>query len=97
MLQREHSAILTTIIKLPFVIKIFVLSIFKWPFYTGFTVYYPGLFPAILGKGPWPKLGKMINLTSNLGETNGIEHNKGSKIYPQNQVILDCIMPIIPL
>ena len=23
---------------LPFVIKIFVLSIFEWPFYTGFTV-----------------------------------------------------------
>ena len=29
MLQREHSAILVTFIKLPFVIKIFVLSIFK--------------------------------------------------------------------
>ena len=28
MLQREHSAILLTFIKLPFVIKIFVLSIF---------------------------------------------------------------------
>ena len=25
-------------IKLPFVIKIFVLSIFEWQFYTGFTV-----------------------------------------------------------
>ena len=33
-----HSAILLTIIKLPFVMKIFVLSIFEWPFYTGFTV-----------------------------------------------------------
>ena len=32
----EHSAIiLSTIIKLPIVIKIFVLSIFEWPFYTG--------------------------------------------------------------
>ena len=39
MLQGEHSAILSTFIKLPFVIKIFVLSIFDWPFYTGFTVY----------------------------------------------------------
>ena len=39
MLQREHSAILSTFIKLPFVIKTFVLSIFEWPFYTGFTVY----------------------------------------------------------
>ena len=28
-----------TFIKLLFVIKIFVLSIFEWPFYTGFTVY----------------------------------------------------------
>ena len=38
MLQGEHSAILSIFIKLPFVIKIFVLSIFEWPFYTGFTV-----------------------------------------------------------
>ena len=34
----EHSAILSTFIKLSFVIKICVLSIFEWPFYTGFTV-----------------------------------------------------------
>ena len=34
----EHSVILLAFIKLPFVIKIFVLSIFEWPFYTGFTV-----------------------------------------------------------
>ena len=40
MLQAEHSAILSTFIKLPFIIKIFVLSIFEWPFYTGFTVYF---------------------------------------------------------
>ena len=39
MLQVEHSAILLTFIKLPFVIKIFVLSTFEWPFYTGFTVH----------------------------------------------------------
>ena len=38
MLKEEHSAILSTLIKLPFVIKIFVLSIFEWLFYTGFTV-----------------------------------------------------------
>ena len=56
-----------------------------------------GLFPAILGKGPWPKLGKMINFTSKLGEMNNIEYNKGSKIYPGKQVILDCIMPSIPV
>ena len=39
MLQVEHSAILLTFIKLPFSIKTFVLSIFKWPLMTGFTVY----------------------------------------------------------
>ena len=30
MLQGEHSAILLTCIKVPFIIKIFVLSIFEW-------------------------------------------------------------------
>ena len=34
----EHSAILLTFINLPFVFKIFVLSIFEWPFKTIFTV-----------------------------------------------------------
>ena len=38
MLQGEHSTILSTFIKLPFVVKIFVLSIFEWPLKTGFTV-----------------------------------------------------------
>ena len=38
MLQGEHSAILLAFIKLPFVIKIFVLSNFEWPFNTGCTV-----------------------------------------------------------
>ena len=37
--RMEHSAILSMFIKLPFVIKIVVLSIFERPFYTGFTVY----------------------------------------------------------
>ena len=36
--EREHSAILLTFIKLPVVINTFVLSVFEWPFYTGFTV-----------------------------------------------------------
>ena len=39
MLQWEHSAILSTFIRLPFVIKSFVVSIFEWPIKTGFTVY----------------------------------------------------------
>ena len=33
----EQSAILWTFIKLPFVIKIFDLSSFKWPIKKGFT------------------------------------------------------------
>ena len=36
MIQGEHSAILLTLIKLPFVIKIFVLSIFEGPLKMGF-------------------------------------------------------------
>ena len=40
MLQKEHSAILSTFIKLPLVFMIIVFSIFEWLFYTGFTVYY---------------------------------------------------------
>ena len=34
----QNSAILSTFIKLPFVIKFFVLSIFEWPLKTGFTL-----------------------------------------------------------
>ena len=40
---------------------------------------------------------KMIDLTGKSGEINDIEHDKGNKIYPKIQVILDCIMPTIPL
>ena len=36
--RMQHSAIISTFIKLPFVIKTFVLSIFERPFYTGGTV-----------------------------------------------------------
>ena len=32
MLQGEHSAILSTFNKLPFVVETFVLCIFEWPF-----------------------------------------------------------------
>ena len=38
MLPLVHSAKFVAFIKLPFVIKIFVLSIFEWPFYAGFAV-----------------------------------------------------------
>ena len=43
MLQWEHSAILSTFIKLLFVIKILVLSIFEWLLKTGFTVLVRGM------------------------------------------------------
>ena len=36
--RMKHSAILLTLSKLPFVLKIFVLSIFEWRLKTGFTV-----------------------------------------------------------
>ena len=40
----------------------------------------------------------MIDFTSKLGEINDVEHNKDHcKIYPQNQVSLDCIMSSKPL
>ena len=38
MLQGEHSAILSTFVNLPFVIKTFVLYSFGCTFHTGFTV-----------------------------------------------------------
>ena len=37
--EREHSAILSTFIMLPFSIRTFVLSLFKWPLKTGFSVF----------------------------------------------------------
>ena len=39
MLQAEHSALLSTYIKLRHVIKIFVLSIWEWSLKTGFIVF----------------------------------------------------------
>ena len=38
MLQGKYSAILSTLIWLLFVIKLFVLSTFEWPFYIGFLL-----------------------------------------------------------
>ena len=39
MLQAKHYAIFSTFIKLPIVFESFVLSIFEWPLYTGYTVF----------------------------------------------------------
>ena len=70
MLQGEHSAIRLTFIKLLFVIKTFVLSIFEWRFYTGFTVTSlscadPGIFVRGGGGGGGP--GKSDNKSSDNG------------------------------
>ena len=56
----------------------------------GKNCFQQGLYPAILGKGHWPKI---INLLSKLGKIIDIKHNYRGKIYPKNQVILDCFMP----
>ena len=47
---REHSAILLTCIKLPFVFKTFFLSIFEWPLKTGFTVHSLDVLISVFGK-----------------------------------------------
>ena len=47
-LHGEHSAVLSTFIKLPFVIKIFYLSIFEWPFYTGLIIQIMYLYTACM-------------------------------------------------
>ena len=61
-----------------------------------FNISWQGFFQQFWEKAPGQNWGKLIDLTSKLGEINDIEH-KGSKIYPQNQVILACIMPSIQL
>ena len=71
MLQGEHSAILLTFIKLPF-----VLSIFEWPLQTGFTVLlaYQALGtmnPGSVSLGP---LGTFMSVT-NMGEKNTPIHS----------------------
>ena len=47
---------------------------------------FQGFFQQLWEKAPGQNLEKLIDLTSKLGEINDIEHNKGSKIYPQNQI-----------
>ena len=59
-------------------------------------VFNQGFFQQFWEKDPGKNWEQMIDLTAKLGEINDIEYNKGGKIYPQNQVILDCIKPTIP-
>ena len=61
------------------------------------TTLFQGFFQQFWEKARGRNWEKKIDLTAKLGEINDIKHNKGSKIYPQNQVILDCIMAAIKL
>ena len=58
-----------------------------------------GFFQQFWEKTPGRNWEKMIDLTSKLGEINDIQLNKGSKIYPQNQVMFNeqctCIVQIM--
>ena len=64
---REHSAILSTFIKLPFVTNIFILSIFEWPFYTLSLKYIYMLIPGILQTN-WIQIEKLLLFTFNFGD-----------------------------
>ena len=70
MLQGEHSAILTTFIKLPFSIKTFALTIFKWQIKTGFTVFW--CFLSLSGSSVTCNPGRVyflqVSLCSHLGK-----------------------------
>ena len=55
-----------------------------------------GFFQQFWEKAPGQNWEEIIDVTPKLAEINDIEHNKGSKINPLNQVILDCIMPSTP-
>ena len=57
---------LSIFIKLPFVIKVLVLSIFEWLFYTGFTVYHICI--KALCKNAWKFSGfnRVLNFGMNL-------------------------------
>ena len=85
----EHSAILSTFIKLPFVIKIFVLPIFERPFYTGLTVYthlpdwpsdsYSGISATIREDSP------------ELSEADPNSSNSESRMCAQRMSLWDCL------
>ena len=40
---------------------------------------------------------RLLKIIGGALRVNDIERNKGSKIYPQNQATLDCILPTEPL
>ena len=64
MLQGEHSAILSNFVELPFFIKIFVLSSFECPLYTGLTVVYLKKVFAHIEKLKWNSLNYQVYETT---------------------------------
>ena len=65
-------SILSTFIKLPFIIKIFVLSIFEWPLKTGFTVKKvcykrTALYSLFIVDGRWGQWGQWASCTHSCG------------------------------
>ena len=82
MLQGEHYAILSTFIKLPFVIKIFVLCILEWPFYTGFSVFigFSDVNVRVNGRTP------LLMFCDALMSSVSMEHTK-----PDQKLSLECV------
>ena len=71
--EGEHSAILSTFIKLPFVINIFVLSNFECLFYTGFNVIVVvGCFQGTVEQ-------------NNVGDPSGIQLDLDTAVIPLDQ------------
>ena len=77
--------------------SVLYLEFQRSPFYSLNFKPFQGFIHKFREKAPGQNREKMINLTSKFGEINDLEHNKGSKIYCQNHVILDCIISNIAL
>ena len=85
MLLGEHSAILSMFSKLPVIIMTFVLSIFEWLFYTGFTVISKTFVKLPLSKRPHSGFQDQLSLITYVKRP----HSKRPKIGFQDQLLLN--------